>query len=745
MKTLYKLIILLFTANLLLASPPRQIWLKHGQDVSFSCFTFSPDGKLAYLQSKISQTIEDMNSIKVLDLKTQKIIREFPILREMRKIDISPEGKYLIGCNTTRFVELIDIEAGKTIRVDTFDVAAMDYIVNSISFLPDSKRYAIKEILTKQLQIFDFQTGAKSYLDIGGDTATNVIFSQNKNYFSVVRKDSTFGIWSSDSLKEIMRIRYKSIPNSFSFSNDGKYFLANYTYNDDSNNVKIYKIATGQLYREATTTFKYPVSLFSSDNKQIITGSSRDEEVYISTIDNPGNKDRISCKLWGYSLKCSPTETAFGGIDRSSGTFGYFSISNGSELFRVNANYSPNNTGSNCIKFHPTVPIIYVTTSNGIIRVKEFQTGFDMFSFKANNAPVTFFDISQDGKSIVTCGGTDSIRIWNNKNYEKPVLEKSFKLPDDVSLVTFTPSLNYIVAACPKVGGYLINYKDFQFKKFDTTYLDIISMDIYPDGKKICMGTKEGYIIIYKFDIPNVTYVKDTIFVNDKNISFTEISSAKFSPDGKRIATSGLGSNIYIWDASNYSLLTKLKINSSDTDPQIRSLAFTQIGNKIVAGDSLGSLYLYDISSGAIFWKDSSVFNRNNLPHSVNYLSLSQNGNFMAVCADDGSSALYDIAPVLEVEEMNDDKVNIIVYPNPANDFINIGINTTNTLGIKVLLINILGEEIPVNRNEIPQGNSYLVVITLANNILPSGIYFIKIQTGSSVIYKKIQIIKSNY
>lgn len=79
-------------------------------------------------------------------------------------------------------------------------------------------------------------------------------------------------------------------------------------------------------------------------------------------------------------------------------------------------------------------------------------------------------------------------------------------------------------------------------------------------------------------------------------------------------------------------------------------------------------------------------------------------------------------------------------YPNPFNPTTNIYYQIPNAGIVTLNIYNVLGDEIAVLVNEEKPAGNYEVIFNASQ--LSSGIYFYKIQAGSFIVTKKMQLLK---
>jgi photosystem II stability/assembly factor-like uncharacterized protein len=79
-------------------------------------------------------------------------------------------------------------------------------------------------------------------------------------------------------------------------------------------------------------------------------------------------------------------------------------------------------------------------------------------------------------------------------------------------------------------------------------------------------------------------------------------------------------------------------------------------------------------------------------------------------------------------------------YPNPFNPTTNISFNIPESGNVKLAVYNTIGQEVAVLVNGVVTAGQHEAVFNASS--LPSGVYFYKLQTGSSVMVKKMLLLK---
>jgi hypothetical protein len=80
----------------------------------------------------------------------------------------------------------------------------------------------------------------------------------------------------------------------------------------------------------------------------------------------------------------------------------------------------------------------------------------------------------------------------------------------------------------------------------------------------------------------------------------------------------------------------------------------------------------------------------------------------------------------------------ISVWPNPAKDKINISFGNAISTGVRIKVLNILGEEL----REICYDRAPADKITLDISMYNSGLYYLRIETTDRILVRKITLVK---
>lgn len=181
----------------------------------------------------------------------------------------------------------------------------------------------------------------------------------------------------------------------------------------------------------------------------------------------------------------------------------------------------------------------------GVIHVWEVGRGKEII-LTGHAQEVLSLAMSPDGKSLVSGGADQTVRIWNlDSGRERLKIDLKRTFNNHVHTVAFSPEGAQVAAGC-----------------FDS----LVHLWDAATGREI--GHLKGHE--------------------------SWIASIAFTPDGKTLASAGQDSSIRLWDVSTGSERLKISIDQRKAD----SVAFSPDGGLLASGDDNGAVELWDPSTG---------------------------------------------------------------------------------------------------------------------------------------------------
>ena len=389
--------------------------------------------------------------------------------------------------------------------------------------------------------------------------------------------------------------------------------------------------------------------------------------------------------------------------------------------------------GINTMLFSPDGTILAVGTDIGL-RLYEVSTGKEREIPKENFSQVNSLAFSHDGKILASTGVSNpEIQLWD---IQKQIAYYPIPVPSNARINMYpihtTPTMafskdNSTLITISHNG--LINHWDIQTSnKMAALTINAYSregpMAINSDGTKFASGRWDGKIDLWKttggeMGNWNQNILKKNkpyktlkghsrIFDNNSWIAKlfkirkdSDILSIVFSPDGKKLATGSMDTDVQLWDAVKNKKLRSFQghtgwvtavaisedgkyLASGDTDSVVRiwdadngselalleghrncilSLAFTPDGKTLASGSADGTIRFWNTSSGELI----SVF-ANDHTESVRHVAFSGNGQNISRVMFNGNVKQNDIETGDEVYTFTPDNKEILTETTISQD-----------------------------------------------------------------------------
>jgi WD40 repeat protein len=165
---------------------------------------------------------------------------------------------------------------------------------------------------------------------------------------------------------------------------------------------------------------------------------------------------------------------------------------------------------------------------------------------------------------------------------------------------------------------------------------EVHSVSFSPDGTRIASGDGEGLYEIGRH--PGEIKLWDASTGEERHTLKGHtwgVTSVRFSPDGKRIASGSRDKTIRLWDASTGDEINTLK---GHTD-YVWSVSFSPDGTRIASGSADNTIRLWDASTDEEF----KTLKGHTL--AVISVSFSPDGTRIASGSADNTIRLWDVAP----------------------------------------------------------------------------------------------------
>lgn len=271
--------------------------------------------------------------------------------------------------------------------------------------------------------------------------------------------------------------------------------------------------------------------------------------------------------------------------------------------------------------FSPDGQKVTTVSDDGTAQLWETALGQSLATFKADRGAITGAVFSPDGKWALT---TDEaiVKVWDVET-GKPL--RAINPGDYYPAAEFSPDGKLIITSA---GAQRI--WDAASGEFIARFLSDYNYASYsPDGHYIF--TWGCSTVVARCDNAAALWDATTRKKLFTLQGHTErITSARYSPDGKRIVTTSLDNTARVWDAATGRLITELK---GHTD-WVNDAAFSADGQFVVTASKDKTARLWDATNGKLL---QTYYGQKDI---VTHVAFSPDGKWLALAGGDGNAQL---------------------------------------------------------------------------------------------------------
>ncbi len=513
--------------------------------------------------------------------------------------------------------------------------------VIAVAYSPDS-RWVASGSDDATIKIWEAETG-RVRLTLKGHLreVRCLAFSPDGRHLASGASDNTVKVWDTETGRLLTDFRkHDKWVESLAFSADGRRIGSR-----DVGWARVWDAETGRELIELATEFGGQRTALSPDFRRIAIGL-KNGNVKVCDLETgrelfvTGRVPSVSTTWdWANSVAYSPDgrRIACGG---NAAELCVWDAESGALVQAIEEAHQPGWTGV-VVAFSPDGRRIASGATDNIIKIRETESGREMLAFRGHRDAVHSVAFSPDGRRLVSGSRDLTAKVWDlDPNREVLTLPGH---TNGLSTVSFSADGKRFFST--DAHGTGIVWDTATARALNTWNLPshfTAPGVIFPDGRRVALaqnlffnGDQNKHIVVV-FDVETGRRV--STFTGHMSTTSTGnsrgIDSVVVSPDGRRIASSGEGSVVKIWEAETGRELVSINGPGS----RIMGLAFSPDGRRIAGsghhGD--GELMIWDADTGrqlhlidtpAVFGKD---------------VAFSPDGRQVAVTCPDSVTRVYD-------------------------------------------------------------------------------------------------------
>ena len=576
------------------------IWTKEqnrleGHHGAINNLSFSPNGRVLASDSADG-------TIKLWDVITGKVINTF----DKNKIKIN--GFSFIKDGLLAFdsaddtIKLWDVTASKVINT----LNKNEIGIKAVTF--SSNGQIASRSADDTIKLWDIATGKifnTLKTDKHGDRAETIIFSPAGQWLAsivgqwdTVTEDAIFTVWNvtTGKVKNTFKVKSNGFITSISFSPDGELLASA----GEDKTIHLWDIATGKEIKTFTGHAGRISSVsFSPDGQMLVSAS------------------------WDTTIK-------------------FWDVATGEEI----KTFAGHKTEINSVSFSANGNLLASGSLDGAIKLWDASAQKEVIPFD-NHLVGEGISISPDRKLLASTqkaayvNQEDLIKLWDVATHKEIAILAGHR--HWIKSVSFSPDGQWLASAAWDYTIKLWNIRacieTTPCQASETLVLPsspyVESISFSPDGKLLASAGNVNWGQNNDIQIWDIA----THPINPKPIKILQghknfISSVRFSPDGKLLASAASDHTIKIWDVDQG---IELKTLEGHRD-QVNEVSFSPDGQQLVSASNDETIKLWDVATG----KEIKTLTEHT--GSVSRVIFSPNGKGLVSSSDDNTIKLWDVA-----------------------------------------------------------------------------------------------------
>jgi WD40 repeat protein len=521
----------------------------------------------------------------------------------------------------------------RTLRGDT---TLGGSIKASVAFSPDGTRLAVAS--GESIKLWDPDTG-ECLLTLSGPTrfVTALAFSPDGQWLASAGPDKEVCLWDVATGRQVRSFAGQASKLvGLAFSGDGRRLVGA----ERDNRVWVWDSATGQARFSFRTRDGQGISCLavSPDGARLAL-----HQLDVTVWDVTTGKELVTLEgsrfewaFLGHSLTFSPDgkHVAGGGHDEA------VTVWNAASGRRLHA-FRPHNGNVMSVAYSPDGRRLATGGDDHLVKVWEAETGRELFSYRGHVGAVGCVAFHPDGRRLASADASTDVKLWDATTDQEARTCTGYKAV--VYALAFSPDGETL--ACAEGGGARVTLRDVRTGRavadFPRLTFETAGVAFGPDSQRLAVSNRVATLVFdltaapparlldrgasglrhglaYSPDGKRLAILADDPTregTNDTVICVCEAERGRelfhvpggsdrvadafqnlaFSPDGRRLASTGRGTYAQIWDAETGTELFYLRAPSADITSAV---SFSPDGKRLATGGESGTVWLWDAVTG---------------------------------------------------------------------------------------------------------------------------------------------------
>jgi WD40 repeat protein len=492
-------------------------------------------------------------------------------------VRFSPDGKSLLSGGKDKTVRLWDIRTGKLARTLTGHRGEVNTVVMT------SGGFAASASDDGTVRAWDMQTGRQlACLDAREGAVYGLAAPAKGDLLASGGVAGRIHLWDLQTGTRLWTSDARPGVDSLAFSNDGRSIVSGHS----DGTIRLWEGKTGRLIHEATTGVTSPMSAVYSPSLSSVAVAGRTGflGIYEASTDGlaPIGLKRLDQKAIGiHGLAFSPRDNTLA-IGRRDGLV---ELWNAGQRLKRSHTLPGHDSRVWSVAWSPDGKLLASAAASGDIKLWNATRSRNWCdTYPRLPSAVSSIAVSRNAKSIITSSRDGFLREWDRAS--RRVRRIAGQQPGTIAIADYSGDENAAIAIGPGTS----------LQRWDLTSGDLTSLAQLPetalshavsgDRKLVAVGCEHSTAVLFDVERGQLRHRLKT--------SSLDVEHVALSPEGKRLATSGVGEEIELWNTQTGRRERTLPGHANRT----LCMTFSPDGLMLASGGSDENICLWDVATG---------------------------------------------------------------------------------------------------------------------------------------------------